>query len=64
MSLACINTNCVINPTELTASCRNFAPLFGILRESATGSASGALACYLAKHLNGIYGHRFTFRTR
>ncbi|PMM54081.1 phenazine biosynthesis protein PhzF [Vibrio lentus] len=47
--------------TELTASCRNFAPLFGIPEESATGSASGALACYLAKHLNGIHGHRFTF---
>ncbi len=34
-----------------TASCRNFAPLFGIPEESATGSASGALACYLAEHL-------------
>lgn len=34
-----------------TASCRNFAPLFGIPEESATGSASGALACYLAKHI-------------
>nr|PMH63260.1 phenazine biosynthesis protein PhzF [Vibrio lentus] len=47
--------------TELTASCRNFAPLFGIPEESATGSASGALACYLAKHLNRIHGHSFTF---
>ena len=35
----------------LTASCRNFAPLFGIPEESATGSACGALACYLAEHL-------------
>ena len=35
----------------LTASCRNFAPLFGISEESATGSSSGALACYLAEHL-------------
>ena len=39
-------------PSSLfTASCRNFAPLFGIPEESATGSASGALACYLAEHL-------------
>ena len=37
--------------TNITASCRNFAPLFGINEESATGSASGALACYLSKHL-------------
>lgn len=37
--------------SELTASCRNFAPLFGISEESATGSASGALACYLTEHL-------------
>lgn len=37
--------------SEFTASCRNFAPLFGIPEESATGSSSGALACYLSKHL-------------
>jgi PhzF family phenazine biosynthesis protein len=37
--------------SELTASCRNFAPLVGIPEESATGSASGALACYLSKHV-------------
>lgn len=35
----------------MTASCRNFSPLVGIPEESATGSASGALACYLAKYL-------------
>ncbi len=35
-----------------TASCRNFAPLVGIHEESATGSSSGALACYLAEHLD------------
>ncbi|AEG09634.1 phenazine biosynthesis protein PhzF family [Shewanella baltica OS183] len=45
----------------LTASCRNFAPLFGIPEESATGSASGALACYLTKHLGGEHTSRFTF---
>lgn len=43
-------------PSNLTASCRNFAPLLGIAEESATGSASGALACYLAKHCAGEIG--------
>ncbi|MEI8596450.1 PhzF family phenazine biosynthesis protein [Photobacterium sp. Hal280] len=47
--------------SEPTASCRNFAPLFGIPEESATGSASGALACYLTKHLGGEYSEGFTF---
>jgi PhzF family phenazine biosynthesis protein len=32
------------------AHCRNFAPLCGIDEEAATGSASGALACYLLVH--------------
>jgi PhzF family phenazine biosynthesis protein len=32
---------------NITAWCRNFAPLFDINEESATGSASGALSCYL-----------------
>ncbi len=38
-----------LQPTDsaLTATCRNFAPLFGIPEEAATGSSSGALACYL-----------------
>ena len=33
-----------------SASCRNFAPAFAIAEESATGSASGALASYLATY--------------
>lgn len=33
-----------------TAFCRNFAPLYGIDEESATGSSSGALGCYLAQN--------------
>jgi PhzF family phenazine biosynthesis protein len=33
------------------ARCRNFAPLVGIPEESATGSSSGALACYLSKYV-------------
>ena len=35
---------------DYSASCRNFAPAFAIDEESATGSASGALACYLATY--------------
>lgn len=34
-----------------TAHCRNFAPLYGINEESATGSASGALGCYLVNYV-------------
>lgn len=33
-----------------TAICRNFAPLYGIPEESATGTSNGALACYLYKY--------------
>lgn len=32
------------------AFCRNFAPLYGIDEESATGTSNGALACYLYHH--------------
>ncbi|MBW3695397.1 PhzF family phenazine biosynthesis protein [Vibrio sp. T187] len=40
---------------ELTANCRNFAPAVGISEESATGSATGALACYLVqKNVKGV----------
>lgn len=47
-----------------TAACRNFAPLFGIDEESATGSAAGALACYLSRHADPRgerYGERYVF---
>lgn len=47
--------------SELTASCRNFAPLVGIPEESATGSASGALACYLSKHVFVQQENHFKF---
>jgi len=33
---------------RVTAWCRNFAPLFGIDEESATGTSNGALAAYLS----------------
>lgn len=39
------------NNPSITAHCRNFAPLYGIDEESATGSASGALGCYLVKYV-------------
>ena len=38
-----------IDPVAI-AHCRNFAPLYGIPEESATGSSCGALACYLYKY--------------
>lgn len=34
----------------LTAVCRNFAPLYGIKEESATGTSNCALACYLYRY--------------
>lgn len=38
--------------SEATAHCRNFAPLFDIPEESATGTSNAALACYLARYLH------------
>lgn len=35
---------------NIIASCRNFAPLYEINEEAATGTSSGALACYLYKY--------------
>lgn len=37
-------------PAGTTAECRNFAPLYDIPEESATGTSSGALLCYLYHH--------------
>lgn len=37
---------------DMTAVCRNFAPLFGIDEEAATGTSNGALTCYLYR--NGV----------
>lgn len=34
---------------EITAACRNFAPLFGIDEEAATGTSNGALTYYLSQ---------------
>lgn len=38
-----IHSFSVINTAELTAICRNFAPLYGINEESATGTSNCAL---------------------
>lgn len=43
----------------LTAICRNFAPLYGINEEAATGTSNCALACYL--HNLGIRPPRYVF---
>ena len=40
----------LIEKSEITAICRNFAPLYGIDEESATGTSNCALACYLFKY--------------
>ena len=44
---------------KCTAVCRNFAPLYGIEEESATGTSNCALACYL--HSLGIRPERYIF---
>ncbi|HEY5555458.1 PhzF family phenazine biosynthesis protein [Acetobacterium sp.] len=45
------------------AQCRNFAPLVEIPEESATGTSSGALACYLFKYgkVNAIAANHLVF---
>jgi len=40
----------LIDESHITAICRNFAPLYGIDEESATGTSNCALACYLFKY--------------
>jgi len=46
---------------DVTAFCRNFAPLYGIPEEAATGTSNGALTYYL--YLNGLLvpGERSSF---
>ena len=39
-----------LNEEEVDALSRNFAPVVGIHEESATGTSSGALACYIYKY--------------
>lgn len=55
-----------LNPpgSAITAHCRNFAPLYGINEESATGSSNGSLACYLFENglLSPDSSHKLLFR--
>lgn len=44
-----IHAFALTNNADTTAICRNFAPLYGINEESATGTSNCALACYLFK---------------
>jgi PhzF family phenazine biosynthesis protein len=44
-----------------TAHCRNFAPLYDIDEESATGTANAALACYLEQFGDGNQVDSFIF---
>lgn len=41
---------CLESLNHSNAYCRNFAPLYHIPEESATGTSNGALACYLLNH--------------
>lgn len=43
------------NPEAYLASCRNFAPLYGIDEEAATGTSNGALVAYLYTHSEGHF---------
>lgn len=45
--------------SDFTASCRNFAPLYGISEECATGTSNGALACYLAMYTDRQHNYVF-----
>ena len=56
-----IHAFCIDPIRPSLAYARNFAPRYGIDEESATGTASGALACYLKKHLRGECEDRFVF---
>lgn len=49
----------LVNDSDVTAVCRNFAPLYGIDEESATGTSNCALACYLHKY--GIRKEQYVF---
>lgn len=49
------------NQIPVKAECRNFAPLYAIPEEAATGTSSGALAAYL-KHHQCVTEHTFKFK--
>lgn len=49
----------IVKDSEVTAVCRNFAPLYGITEESATGTSCCALACYLYQY--GVKQNQYIF---
>ena len=62
--MKCIGIHCfALTESDIdnttTAICRNFAPLYGINEEAATGTSNCALACYL--HNLGIRPQRYIF---
>lgn len=56
-----IHAFCLETYEDNSAHCRNFAPLYGIDEESATGTSNGALACYLSRYLYESSGNDFVF---
>lgn len=62
--MKCISIHCfALTESDIdnapTAVCRNFAPLYSINEEAATGTSNCALACYL--HNLGIRPQRYIF---
>lgn len=49
-----------LNTADGNIHCRNFAPLYGIDEEAATGTSNGALTYYL--HLNNIIGNNSIYQ--
>ncbi|WP_339297657.1 PhzF family phenazine biosynthesis protein [Paenibacillus sp. FSL R5-0623] len=49
---------------DVLAECRNFAPLYDIPEESATGTSNGAMLCYLSQYnqLTDPHLHTYTIR--
>lgn len=56
-----IHAFCLDTYNNSSAHCRNFAPLFGIEEESATGTSNGALACYLNQYNKDRFNSKFIF---
>lgn len=46
----CVGVHVFCPAADAAAHCRNFAPLYGIPEESATGTSNGALTYYLWRH--------------
>lgn len=55
-----VHAICMEDYNPMSLYVRNFAPLYGIDEESATGTANGALASYLAKHVDHYLIHEYS----